>query len=442
MYCIHIYIHACLRAYTHTYVYAYIHISTLHVCFQICTYVFIPVCPYVGRVCTRICACVRTCVFVFMYSHTGTYIIYTLTCGYTRKYIHVFRYTYAWFGNRRAAARHSGAHVKSRAAADGECARFLHRLTSLQSKHTELATFYMLLDSCEVDEVAYYMHARRVLVGLNGSKQMRIEVAMPLAVKACKALIMRHAHDAHADNVRTDLTRTLLSSKSTQTASGGVDSGALLASLLAVYKEEKLQVRAMLEVLHTAGASLSDYPAIHKLRAMLQSVDPTVTDHAVLDIYLRCSIVDHSRNTAPATAASRAGSGLSCIDSLQEHPRVVVFGMLWVVVQRHGFMVNRQRIGMEVYVCERKRGASRARSSCSRALPLTHIARARVRALMHTHTHSTSRKCCRSQRQCRSARATRLCRGSPSNPTSEPWSERQKSPISSASAFGRSTPVN
>jgi len=298
----------------------------------------------------------------------------------------------------------------------------------------------MLLDSCEVDEVAYYMHARRVLVGLKGSKQLRIEVAMPLAVKACKVLIMRHAHDAHADNVRTDLTRTLLSSKSTQTASGRVDSGVLLASLLAVYKEEKLQVRGMLQVLHTAGASLADYPAIHKLRAMLQSVDPTVTDHAVLDIYQRCSIVDHSRNTARATAASRAG--LSCIDSIQEHPRVVVFGMLWVVLQRHGFMVNRQRIGMEVYVCERKRGLSRARSSCPRALPLTRMARARVRALMHTHTHSTSRKCCRSQRQCRSARATHLCRGSPSNPTSEPWSERQKSLISNASAFGRSTPGN
>jgi hypothetical protein len=250
-------------------------------------------------------------------------------------------YLYAWFGNQPCGAvQHSAAEVKNRAAADGECARFLHRVTRFQSKHRELATFFTLVDSCELDEVSYYMHARRVLVGLNCSSQLSIEVPMTTAVRACSVMIMRHAKDAHAQKVRTDMTKSLLSSKSILTASGGVDTAALLAGLLAVYKEEKTQLRRMMQVLHKAGANLRDYPAIHKLRAMLQSVDPEVSDYEVLDIYQRCSIADNTRKPS----AGDVGAQLTDSGSSEEPERIVPFGMLWVVLQRHGFLVKRQRI--------------------------------------------------------------------------------------------------
>ena len=239
-------------------------------------------------------------------------------------------YLYAWFGNR------SG--VKSRASADGDCARFLHRLDRLKGKHHELATFHSLLDACEVDEVSYYVHSRMVLLGLNRSSQLSIEVDMNSASKACNILIMRHAKDEHACKVRTEMTKSLLSSKSILTASGAVDSAALLAGLLAVYKEEKLQLRAMLEVLHKAGANLRDYPAIHKVRAMLHSVDPNASDYEVLDIYQRCNIADKSR--APS-------SGSDTNAETTEPARIVPFNMLWVVLERHGFLAKRQRIGMK-----------------------------------------------------------------------------------------------
>ena len=238
-------------------------------------------------------------------------------------------YVYAWFGNRPG--------VKSRASADGDCARFLHRLDRLKGKHHELATFHTLIDACEVDEVSYYVHARRVLLGLDHSSQLRIEVDRDAAAQACNVLIMRHARDEHAGRVRAQMTKSLLSSKSILTASGALDSAALLAGLLAVYKEEKLQLRAMLEVLHKAGANLRDYPSIHKVRAMLHSVDPDASDYEVLDIYQRCSIADKSR----------AHSSDSDPDAENTEPaRTVPFNMLWVVLQRHGFLAKRQRIGM------------------------------------------------------------------------------------------------
>ena len=241
-------------------------------------------------------------------------------------------FLYAWFGNRPAlGTRHQTSELRSRAAADGDCARFLHRLGRLHNKHRELATFRTLLNSCEVDEVSYYMHARRVLLGVNHSSQLNIEVDRATAIKACKVLIMRHAEDAHADTVRADMTKSLLSSISTSTTTGAMDSAALLTGLLSVYKEEKQQLRTMLEVLHKAGTNLRDYPAIHKVRAMLHSVDPTASDYEVLDIYQRCNIVDNSQ--------------LPSGDP--ESLRIVPFGMLWIVLQRHGFMVKRQRIGMQ-----------------------------------------------------------------------------------------------
>ena len=249
-------------------------------------------------------------------------------------------YIYAWFGNRPAGTRNLSIHTeKSRVVADGECARFLHRLLQLQRKHRELATFCTLLDSCESDEVSYYAHARRVLVGLNRSSQLSIEVSRAMAQKACSVLIMRHADDVHAEKVKLDMTQSLLSSKSISAASGRVDSAALLAGLLAIYKEEKQQLRSMLEVLHNAGDNLQSYPAIHKVRAMLHSINPDASDYEVLAIYQRCSLAGDSR---VSVVAEGKDAGVTA-----ESGPVVPFGLLWLAMQRHGFMVTRQRIGLQ-----------------------------------------------------------------------------------------------
>ena len=255
------------------------------------------------------------------------------------QYLPLPEYLYVWFGNRLGQAgvdARAPSESKSRAAADGECARFLHKLQRLQGRHPEIATFLLLLDACEVDEVSYFMHARRVLVGLQRGPQLRIEVPLATAEKACNLLIMRHADDTHALRLKTEVTQRLLNSPSVLTASGGVDASVLLAGLLAVYKEEKQQLRDMLQALHKAGSNLRGFPAIHKVRAMLQSVDPTVSEEDVLDIYQRASVAD----TAQREPLMHSDHGDS------EGPsRIVPFALLWHVLQRHGFLIKRQRIG-------------------------------------------------------------------------------------------------
>jgi hypothetical protein len=255
-------------------------------------------------------------------------------------------YIYAWFGSRAAGKgnNHQTNAAKSRLSADGECARFLHRLTQLRRKHRELATFYTLLDSCESDEVSYYVHARRVLVGLDRSYQLSIEVSPVIAQRACAVLIMRHAEDAHAEKVKIGMTQSLLSSESILTASGGVDSAALLAGLLAVYKEEKQQLRSMLEILHNAGDNLQNYPAIHKVRAMLHSINPNASDHEVIAIYQRCSIAGDSRRSISGDHVE-FGKDVGGVSA--ETSPTVSFGLMWLVMQRHGFMIVRQRIGLQ-----------------------------------------------------------------------------------------------
>ena len=248
-------------------------------------------------------------------------------------------YLYVWFGNRLGQAgvdARAPSESKSRAAADGGCARFLHKLQGLQGRHPEIAMFLLLLDACEVDEVSYFMHARRVLVGLQRGPQLKIEVPLATAEKTCNLLIMRHADDTHALRLKTEVTQRLLNSPSVLTASGGVDASVLLAGLLAVYKEEKQQLREMLQVLHKAGSNLEGFPAIHKVRAMLQSVDPTVSEEDVLDIYQRASVADTAQRV-PLICSDRGDSG--------DPSRTVPFALLWHVLQRHGFLIKRQRIG-------------------------------------------------------------------------------------------------
>lgn len=288
-------------------------------------------------------------------------------------------YVYAWFGNRGAAIRNHGSSVaKSRVVADGECSRFLHRLVQLQRKHRELATFHTLLDSCESDEVSYYVHARRVLVGLNRSSQLSIEVSRSIAQKACALLIMRHAEDVHAEKIKFEMAQSLLSSESISTASGRVDSAALLAGLLAVYKEEKQQLRSMLEVLHNAGDNLQNYPAIHKVRAMLHSINPDASDYDVLAIYQRCSL---ARDSRISICEERGVEGKDAGDVLEESGPVVPFGLLWLAMQRHGFMVTRQRIGLQFQPDTLHEPETVARSSAD-ALATWLIVKPNVRSLV------------------------------------------------------------
>eukprot|EP00960_Hanusia_phi_P045112 757032-Hanusia_phi.AAC.2 len=225
-------------------------------------------------------------------------------------------FVYLWFGSN-APSQVSNARTR----ADGDCFKFLESLKRLLPEHPEVANFHFLLDACSADEVAYYMLARKTLLGVAVSPRTSLEVSKQLAVQACDWLIMRHADDAHAESVREEMKREVL--EGAEQASETLEPFAFLGSLLMLYKEEKREVRRMLKLLFDAGKGLRHFSEMHKLRGMLQSIDPDITDDDVVLVYRQARALVEDEDNASLT-----------------------FRSIWLVVERCGLLIRRQLIGL------------------------------------------------------------------------------------------------
>ena len=227
-------------------------------------------------------------------------------------------FVYLWFGSNAEASRLSS-HPRTRA--DAECFKFLESLVRLQQEHPEVANFHYLLNSCTSDEVAYYMLARKVLLGASVSSRTWLEVSKLVVAQACNLLIMRHAENSYAETVREEMKREIL--READQTSETLEPFAFLGSLLMLYKEEKKEVRKMLKLLFDAGKGMRHFSELHKLRGMLQSIEPEVQDEEVVRVY------QHVRNL---------------MDEDEGQP--ISFHKLWLVVERCGLLIRRQLIGV------------------------------------------------------------------------------------------------
>lgn len=215
--------------------------------------------------------------------------------------------------------------------------RFLDALERLHPKSRELAMFGEVLDACEADEVAYFVQARRALLPPAESSEVAPLLSLEAARRGCEALIMRQASDVHARRVRTSVTERLLAKPGVLVRGGApveeparVDGAALLGELMRVQREEKRELCRMLQQLHATGAGLPGFPEVHRLRAVLQAVEPDVSDAELLEIFQRASVAaPHPVPEAPGRAPLRT----------------VPFANLWAALQRHGFLARRQRLG-------------------------------------------------------------------------------------------------
>ncbi|EKX32270.1 hypothetical protein GUITHDRAFT_121562 [Guillardia theta CCMP2712] len=227
-------------------------------------------------------------------------------------------FVYLWFGSNAEASRLSS-HPRTRA--DAECFKFLESLVRLQQEHPEVANFHYLLNSCTSDEVAYYMLARKVLLGASVSARTWLEVSKPVVAQACDLLIMRHAENSYAETVREEMKREIL--READQTSETLEPFAFLGSLLMLYKEEKKEVRKMLKLLFDAGKGMRHFSELHKLRGMLQSIEPEVQDEEVVQVY------QHVRSLME-----------------EDEGQPISFHKLWLVVERCGLLIRRQLIGV------------------------------------------------------------------------------------------------